>query len=340
MNRKILFCILAMLLPLSEAADMASLSIESFGISGGETKEMVIDLDNPNTEITLVQFDLRLPNGLTLKQTDGEYDFDIAGRTTWRKHSLDANAQADGSIRFLLASSSNTVLSGSSGAIISMTLVASSGFTGGDIKLENILMVSPDEQETTQATYTYTIGTPTGTLLSIEPFTIGAGDTKELVVDLTNPDDEITLVQFDLHLPNGLSIAIEDGEYAIDIAGRTSWRKHSLDANAQADGSIRFLLASSSNTVLSGSSGAIISMTLVANNNFTGGDIRLDNILLVTPSEKEIKPADVILPIHSGIKGITMTKQQNATVYSLSGQRLTASRKGVNIVNGKKVVVR
>ena len=485
MKKIVLLWILSMLLPLSEAAATASLSIENFEISGGESKEMIIDLDNPTTDITLVQFDLRLPSGLTLKQTNGEYDFDIAGRTNWRKHSLDANAQNDGSIRFLLASSSNAVLSGTSGAIISMTLMADVNFAGGDIRLENILMVSPDEQETTQGAYSYIVSNeptvPTGTAtLSIEPFTIlgggeaemlinvenpdneitlvqfdlhlpsgltlkqsngeyifdivgrttwrkhsldanlqpdgsirfllasssnatlsgstgavismtlqasntfsdgiillenallvspdeaeskpgtyqyevnlaqgsaflsvdafsiMAGETKEMTISLTNPDDEITLVQFDLSLPRGLSLKQTGGEYDFDIAGRTTWRKHSLDANAQTDGTIRFLLASSSNAVLSGTEGAIIKMTLVADNSYDNGDIMLKNILLVTPDEKEIKPKDVIY-IPLDIKGVTMDVPQGTTVFSLSGQRLAAPRKGVNIVGGRKVVVK
>lgn len=340
MNRTIIFLILAMLLPLSKAAATASLSIESFSISGGETKEMVIDLDNPTTDITLVQFDLRLPAGLTLKQTDGEYDIDIAGRTTWRKHSLDANAQADGSIRFLLASSSNATLSGTSGAIIKMTLQTSSTFRGGIVKLENALLVSPDETESKPNTYQYEVKPSSSetSFLSIEPFSISAGKTKEMFVDLTNPNEEITLVQFDLRLPAGLSIAEEYGEYAIDIAGRTTWKRHSLDANAT-NGIVRFLLSSTKNAVLEGTSGAIISIKLTATSSFTGSEIRLENILLVTPDEKEIKPDDVVITITSGIKGINMDELKSTTVYTLSGQRLSAPRKGINIVDGKKVIV-
>ena len=348
MNRRFLFWILAMLLPLNEVSAKASLSIEDFSISGGETKEMVIDLNNPDTDITLVQFNLRLPNGLTLKQTGGEYDIDIAGRTTWRKHSLDANEQADGSIRFLLASSSNTVISGTEGAIIKITIVASSSFNSGDIKLENILLVSPDEKETTQPTYTYTIGnTPTppvgSATLSIEDFTIEKGGEATVLIDVNNLDNEVTLVQFDLSLSAGLTLKQIDGEYDIDIAGRTTWRKHSLDANAQADGSIRFLLASSSNAVLSGSSGAVIKMTLVASNSFNGGDIKLENILMVTPDEKEIKPGDIVMNPSMNpdrIEGVLDNGGGVVPIYTLSGQRLTAPRKGLNIVSGKKVVVK
>ena len=283
---------------LTRTTDPARLSIEPFNIMPGETKEIIVNLTNPNDEITLVQFDLRLPSGLSLKQTNGEYDIDIAERTTWRKHSLDAN-DTDGIVRFLLSSNSNVAISGSEGAIIKMTIVADNNFKDGTIMLENILLVSPDEKETKQSTYIYSLSSSqppsSETCLSIEqPFSIRAGETKEMVINLTNPNDEITLVQFDLRLPAGLTLKQTDGEYDFDIAGRTTWRKHSLDANP-INGIIRFLLASNNNIAIGGSEGAIIKMTLVADNNFNGGTILLENILLVSPNENEIKSATIAI---------------------------------------------
>ena len=176
--------------------------------------------------------------------------------------------------------------------------------------------------------------------LSIEPFDINAGEEKEMVIDLTNPQDEITLVQFDLKLPSGLTLKQINGEYDFDIAGRTTWRKHSLDANAT-DGIIRFLLSSNSNATLSGTEGAIIKMTLNANNSFAGGTIILENILLVTPDEKEIKPAPLEINTDgTGIHAVMMNESDNATLYSISGQRLSAPKKGINIINGRKVIVK
>lgn len=180
----------------------------------------------------------------------------------------------------------------------------------------------------------------TSAYLSIEPFSIKAGEEKEMVIDLTNPEDEITLVQFNLRLPAGLSLKLVGGDYDIDMCGRTTWRKHSLDANAT-DGIIRFLLASSSNTVIDGTEGAIIKMTLVAGNSYTSGTIRLENILLVTPDEKEIKVADIeSIPNTSGIAVVRSNASDDSSIYTLSGQRLNAPKKGVNIVGGRKVVVR
>lgn len=172
-----------------------------------------------------------------------------------------------------------------------------------------------------------------------EEFDIKAGETKEMLIELNNPNDEITLVQFDLRLPDGLSIATEDGEYAIDIAGRTTWKKHSLDANAT-DGIVRFLLSSTKNTVLEGNSGAIITMKLAADNSYKNGAIRLENILLVTPDEKEIKPADVVIDTADTVNGIVVDAASDDAVYTLSGLRLTSPQKGVNIVGGKKIVVK
>ena len=174
--------------------------------------------------------------------------------------------------------------------------------------------------------------------LSIEPFSIKAGEEKEMVIDLTNPEDEITLVQFDLRLPTGLSIKKVGGEYDFDIAGRTTWRRHSLDAN-DTNGIIRFLLSSSSNTVLEGNDGAIIKMTLVADSRYNNGAIKLENILLVTPDEKEVKPNDVTF-IPTGISNVSVDIPTPGHIYTLSGQRLTAPRKGINIIKGKKVVVK
>ena len=154
--------IIAMLMVLSPneamAKTAASLTIENFSISAGETKEMIIDLNNPDDVITLIQFDLKLPSNLSVAMEGGEFAIDIAGRTTWRQHSLAANA-LDGVTRFLLSSQTNAAISGTSGAVISIKLTATPNFNGGDIVLTNQTLVTPDETATTTkpADYTYTV---------------------------------------------------------------------------------------------------------------------------------------------------------------------------------------
>ena len=67
--------------------------------------------------------------------------------------------------------------------------------------------------------------------------------------------------------------------------------------------------------------------------------MKLENILLVTPEEKEILPQDVVFSVSTGIEMVNAVTKNN-TVYTLSGQRLAAPKKGINIVGGKKMVVK
>lgn len=171
--------------------------------------------------------------------------------------------------------------------------------------------------------------------LWIEPFTINAGEEKTMTIDLWNPDDDITLVQYDLRLPEGLSLKMIGDEYDAEIAGRTDRESHSLSAHT-IDGTTRFLLASHNNFSFTGTDGAIIKMTLVADENYQGGAISLENILLVTPREQETRPGDLTL----GIRGIFVNQKTDEPVYNVAGQKLYAPRKGINIINGKKIIVK
>ena len=326
--------------------NIASLSIEPFNIKAGETKTMTINLNNPNDELTLVQFDLHLPQGLSIKTAGGDLDIDMCERTNWRKHTLDANKVDGDTYRFLLYSSSNALISGTSGGIITVTLKADNTFNGGIITIDNALLVSPEQKETKPAAYVYTIGEvtppcPDITSLSVEPFNIRPGETKTMTINLDNPNDELTLVQFDLHLPQGLSIGTAGGDLDIDMGERTNWRKHTLDANKVDGNTYRFLLYSSSNALISGTSGGIITVTLKADNSFNGGVITIDNALLVSPEQKETKPSayEYNISLSMGIDNIA-AETAPQRIFNLSGLQLKEPQKGINIINGRKVFVK
>ena len=42
----------------------------------------------------------------------------------------------------------------------------------------------------------------------------------------------------------------------------------------------------------------------------------------------------------SAIKGVTMDKKRNASIYNLNGVKLNEVHKGINVIGGKKVVIR
>ena len=176
--------------------------------------------------------------------------------------------------------------------------------------------------------------------LRIEPFTIAAGETKELAVSLSNPDDALTLLQFDLTLPEGLRLVKTAGEYMAGMAGRTIQNSHQMNINDNGK-ETRVLLASSSNALIEGTEGTVIRMTVTATDGFAGGTVTLNGILGVTPDEQEVRmPAAQyrLTGSATGIHSVASGEQDDATVYSLSGQRLVAPKSGINIINGKKII--
>ena len=178
--------------------------------------------------------------------------------------------------------------------------------------------------------------------MGIKPFSITAGKSQTMTLTLDNPNMDVTLVQFDLTLPEGLRLKTDEDGYAVEMTGRTTWKDHTVYIGNQSGESVRVMLASGKNAVIDGNSGVILNVTLVADENYDGGDIVLHNILCTSPDVQECRPYDYTLHLASGsttgIDGIE--EEQMSVIYNISGQRLSAPRKGVNIINGKKVVIK
>lgn len=176
-------------------------------------------------------------------------------------------------------------------------------------------------------------------VLIIEPFEINAGETKELTISLEN-DKDITLVQFDLKLPEGLSIPVNSkNKYVVSFTDRTTLEDHSLHVNALNEG-YRFLLASMENTAIEGNSGPLIIISLTANAAFAGGTITIDGIRLVSPDETAVSPSAVSISVSSVVSVFTpnsITKDVGK-VYDLHGRQMNnRKQRGFHIVDGRKV---
>lgn len=161
--------------------------------------------------------------------------------------------------------------------------------------------------------------------LALEPFTISAGQTQDLVIDLIN-DAEITAVEFILTLPEGLTIQPdpEDAEFLnVSLASdRTTTRKHSLDAEVNANG-YKVLLASNKNYAISGNSGALIKIGIVAASTFKTGTITVQNIELVSPNEIAMHPDPVSVEIT--LPKVTVTINNAERKYGEDNPQFTFS---------------
>lgn len=166
----------------------------------------------------------------------------------------------------------------------------------------------------------------------------GVNNSRELAIMLHNPQTDITMVQMDVTLPEGLSLR-EDG---IDMLSRTTWGTHQLYTGNVGDRTTRLMLASGRNELIEGTEGGIIHLLLVASNEFKGGDIVLHNMLCTSPNLTEVRPADFIVHATNDATGVSEIEKarngENKKWYNLNGQRINTPRKGVYVVGRQKVV--
>ena len=176
-----------------------------------------------------------------------------------------------------------------------------------------------------------------------------AGTTTATLSFCMNNTVPIRGFQFDLYLPEGITAATNSkGRILCALSqGRLEEDdEHSLTVAGQDDGSLRFLCGSLYDETFTGNEGEVATLEVNIAADMAEGDypLLLRNIKLtetdITQSyvTDEVQTTLTILT-SVGIGGVTV-QQEDTSVFSLSGQRLTAPRKGVNIIGWKKVVVK
>ena len=133
--------------------------------------------------------------------------------------------------------------------------------------------------------------------LAVPNVTAFSGKQVVLPIELEN-EGTLAAVQFDIHLPNGVSIAKdEDGYLLIDNTSRDS--RHTLDGIDLGGGKYRIMLYSSSVRPITGNSGSIVDITLSvgADAQEGGHTIRLTDIVFSSTTAEKTIGADVTATI-------------------------------------------
>jgi len=119
------------------------------------------------------------------------------------------------------------------------------------------------------------------------------GTSVVLPVLLTN-EDEMTALQFDITLPEGVSVGTsEKGKLLVSKTERCP--DHTLSASKQAEGNTyRVLLYSVDVESIDGNSGAVVNVTLDLDEDMEAGEyeITISNINLTTTGQTKLTPAD------------------------------------------------
>ena len=172
--------------------------------------------------------------------------------------------------------------------------------------------------------------------LYFEDFEIEPGEEKEVNILLDNPDAEYRDLQFDLYLPEGITVVQdEDEEFLVDTGSRCT-KKHTIGFS-YTDGHYVCMLYSTAKNPLTGNSGDILTITLKADDNVAPGaktgsfrNVSLSKTDATGPTYDEfsfgftVKGAD-------GIEDV-IADDGEFQIYTLDGKLVETLQQGVNIL--------
>ena len=337
---------------------VAKLSFATAQLTAGGNQQIEVALEN-NIEITSMQFDVKLPEGLILNTITNEDDEQVPdAQLSSRKHSshtINCAKQEDGSYRIVILSSKNKALNGTSGTVVTLGVSVPLTMNGTvNVALANIHLVplvngSPgiriDSEDVSQTITVSNQGggnEPVGPVsMTVAPLMMQPGETSVLYIDMTN-DRTITSFQFKVTLPEGISVVKEyndDDEY-VEAISLTSDRKkssHDLSFKKTDDGGYFLLAYSATNATFKGNSGHLVGIKVKADENMAEGTygVVLSGVVMNTPEEEkftqEAYSATITIGNGSGIDAIANETIVNSTWVNMKGQPVSADCKGVVI---------
>ena len=155
------YLVLAVLLTLVGRTYADNLTVAEVELKAGESKEIAINLVNPTNKYTAFQFDLVLPDGVTIEQKNNGKPKASLNEDRIDDHTLTATDMGSNTYRFLAYSMSNAEFYGTSGALVKVTLKAEEGLGSGGktatIKNQVFTMVSGDQVKWDDVSFTISI---------------------------------------------------------------------------------------------------------------------------------------------------------------------------------------
>lgn len=112
--------------------------------------------------------------------------------------------------------------------------------------------------------------------LTVSEFTISAGETKDIAINLTNSENWGGF-QFDISFPDGISILEDEYGLYYEVTDRLKYKNgrntYEMEVNSKqlTNGSYRFTVANSAKANISGSEGAVMYLRITASDAITTG---------------------------------------------------------------------
>ena len=135
-------------------------------------------------------------------------------------------------------------------------------------------------------------------MLGADALSARCGEEKQLAVRMDN-ESLITALQCDIYLPEGISIATEDGDYLIDLVPARKATNHTVSTNDLPNGAIRLFITSATSKPFKGNSGDLFILNLVVDGDAESGEYSLDlrNIILSDTEAHPYYVPDLNVPV-------------------------------------------
>ena len=267
----VLLFLMLLALPLASRAK-DTFYIAPVNVVPGESKTITLNLDNSQV-FRGFQTDIELPEGLKIaSKSNGNFDIFLTDRGS-SSFSVSSNLMSDGSVRILGYSTQGESIKGNQGALVRISVRASSDFSGGYIKLKNSIFSDVNNRDVKLDNSQLFVGTKEQNDVSVKGGKISPEVSKAFSLELSN-ESEMTAFQMDVVLPNGLSLDLSKTR----LTGRCG--NHQLQTKQLGNGKVRIICMSSDNTSISGKIGSVIDLWIKAEKGITGNQIvKLENII-------------------------------------------------------------
>ena len=315
----VLLFLMLLALPLASRAK-DTFYIAPVNIAPGDSKTITLNLDNSQV-FRGFQTDIELPKGLKIaSKSNGNFDISLTDRGS-SSFSVSSNLMSDGSVRILGYSTQGESIKGNQGALVRISVRASSDFSGGYIKLKNSIFSDVNNRDVKLDNSQLFVGTKEQNDVSVKGGDISPEVSKAFSLELSN-ESEMTAFQMDVVLPNGLSLDLSKTR----LTGRCG--NHQLQTKQLGNGKVRIICMSSDNTSISGKIGSVIDLWIKAEKGIAGNQIvKVENIIFsdVKARTYRMDPLSFVVDVKYVPATSVSISESNMQLEVSDSRQLTAS---------------
>lgn len=183
----------------------------------------------------------------------------------------------------------------------------------------------------------------------VDDFNIEPKGLQNITVNMDNPYNVFCAFQFDMYLPEGISVALkESGELDASLNMQRKKANHSLSVERIKNGYYRFVCFSMTNSAFSGQKGPIVDIKVKTDGSLSDSETVtgcIENVILTKTNGQDFKPGKTTFNINvmseTGIDILKATEGE-LQVYDLNGNRIYDVKNlktGFYIINGRKIFI-